>query len=171
MENTSVEMYDDDIAVENEPMTEEEVLMKESDILAGLLALSEEKNDEALYSKIRIKRKGKLTLEFRVRPISEEESQQCFRNATKYAKSKPGQPKVAIETDAALNRSYIIYTATVDEDRVKVWDNPRAKQKMDIIHGVDMIDRVLLFGEKDRVISVIDEISGFTDETEKIAKN
>jgi hypothetical protein len=29
-----------------------------------------------------------------------------------------------------------------------------------------MIDRVLLAGEKDRIIDLIDEISGFNDETE-----
>ena len=167
--NTSVEQFDDQIA--NEPMTQDEILMKEGDILAGLLNLDREKDDTGSFRKVQIKRKGVLMLEFRVRPISEEESQQCFRNATKYAKSKPGQPRIPIETDSAKNRSYIIYTATVDEDRQKVWDNPKALQAMNLLQGVDMIDRVLLAGEKAAIIAIIDEISGYTDETEELAKN
>ena len=169
--NTSVENYDDTLMAGHEPMTQDEILMNESDILAGLLELGREKDDKANFRTIQIKRNGILKLEFRVRPLSEEESQQCHRNATKYAKSRPGQPKIPIETDAAKYRSYLIYAATVDEDRERVWDNPRAMQALDIAHGVDMIDIALLAGEKARLIAVIDEISGYTDEMEELAKN
>ena len=167
--NTAVENYDE--GSEYESITQDEILMKENDILAGLLALDKERDDAENYRKIQIKRKGMLHLEFRVRPISEEESQQCFRNATKYAKSKPGMPRTAIETDSAKNRSYIIYTATIDEDRAKIWDNPKALRAMNLLQGVDMVERVLLAGEKAAIIQIIDEISGFTDEMEELAKN
>ena len=39
------------------------------------------------------------------------------------------------------------------------------------MQGVDMIDAVLLSGEKDRVIDVINEISGYDDGLEETAKN
>ena len=110
-------------------------------------------------------------LEFRIRPISEDESQECWRKATKFAPYKPGQPKKAIETNTSLFRSHLIYTATVEDDRAKTWDNRQAQAAFQIFQGVDMIDRVLLAGEKSRVIDVIDEISGFDDELSESAGN
>jgi hypothetical protein len=82
---------------------------------------------------------------------------------TVYTPTKPGQPRKPIETDSALSRSYVIYAATVDEDRDKVWDNKKALDKLGLLQGVDMIDRVLLAGEKARVLDKIDEISGFNE--------
>jgi len=169
--NTNTEMYDAPINDEAAPMTQEEILTNEGDILQGLLSLGRERDDEANYTTIQIKRNGAVKLEFRIRPITEEENQQCVRMATKYAPTKPGQPKVAIETDGTKARSHIVYTATVDEDRAKVWDNQAAKNAFNILDSVDMVDMVLKAGEKDGVIKVIDEISGFNDETEELVGN
>jgi hypothetical protein len=167
--NTAYEAYDENI--ENGIPTQDEILMSESDILSGLLELGNEKNDPKNFHKIQIKRDGKLKLEFRIRPLSEEESQICWNNATKFAPHKPGQPKIAIHTDRAKFRSHLIYSATVNEDRAKIWDNKQAQMKLSVIHGVELIDLVLLAGEKDRVTDKIDEISGFNDNLEEIAKN
>ena len=68
-------------------------------------------------------------------------------------------------------RSWLIYTATVDEDRAKLWDNKQAQQAFNVLQGVDLIDSVLLSGEKDRIIDRINEISGYGDETDDTAKN
>jgi len=168
--NTAPEEFDekDD---EQEALSKEEILMSEGDILDGLLKAGKGKDDADNYRKIQIKRKGVLLLEFRVRPLSEDENQACWRNATKYAPTKPGRPKTAIDTNLAQYRSLVIYTATVDEDRAKVWDNKRAQEGLGLVYGVDMIDKVLLNGEKARVFDVIDEISGNNEETEELAKN
>jgi hypothetical protein len=162
---------DNNVNDEHAPMGQDEILMKESDILAGLLSMGMEKANRGLFRKMQIKRDGVLKFEFRVRPISEEESQQCHRNATKYAKTKPGQPRIPLETNPALFRSYIIYTATADEDRAKVWDNPKALEAFNLLQGVDMVDHVLLAGEKSRVLEAIDAISGFALEAEETGKN
>lgn len=165
MSNTNPELYDEEINIEDDtPQTQEEILLNESEILAGLLTLGKSKDEITNYKKIQIKRDGKVVLEFRVRPLSEDESQGCLCGAHKYAPTKPGQPKRIIETNNALYRSRLIYTATVDEDRKKVWDNKQAQMALNILQGVDMIDVVLLAGEKSRIIDVIDEISGFADE-------
>ena len=68
-------------------------------------------------------------------------------------------------------RSWLIYTATVDEDRAKLWDNKQAQQAFNVLQGVDVIDCVLLSGEKDRIIDRINEISGYDDEADETAKN
>jgi hypothetical protein len=171
LKNTTPEAYDDKVEQPEGASTQEEILMSESELLQGLFELGQEKDNAVNYRKIRIKRDGKLKLEFRIRPITEDESQRCLRQATKYAPVKSGQPKRAIETDNALFRSHLIYTATVDEDRARIWDNKKAQDALDVLYGVFMIDKVLLAGEKDRVIDVIDEISGYNEGLDDLAKN
>ena len=174
--NTTPEAFDDNVTTEAgetpvSAMTADEILMSEGDILAGLLDLGKTKDEATNYRKIQIKRGGVLKLEFRIRPITEDEVQACSRRATRYAPTKAGQPKKPIETNSSLFRSYVIYTATVDEDRKKVWDNKQAQAALGVLQGADMIDAVLLAGEKGRVLDTIDEISGFDDDLEELAKN
>lgn len=168
--NTMPEMYDENPAGVETP-TQEDILMNEQDILRGLIEAGTEKDNESAYRKIQIKRGGVLKFEFRIRPISEEESLACHNHATKFAPRKKGQPKREIETNSAKFRSWLIYTATVDEDRAKTWDNRQAQEALNILQGVDMIDAVLLSGEKDRIIDVINEISGYGDDMDETAKN
>jgi len=171
--NTTPELLDGDMGADEQPelMSQEDILMNENDIFTGILEASQVADKAENYRKIQIKRKGKLLFEFRLRSISEDESQKCWRKATKYAFTKPGQPKKPIETDNALYRSYLIYTATVDEDRAKIWDNLKAQGALNILQGVDMVDRVLLAGEKDRVLDIIDEMSGYNDYLEELSGN
>ncbi len=168
--NTMPEEYDENPAGV-ETSTQEEILMNESDILRGLIEAGTEKEKESAYKKIQIRRNGVLKFEFRIRPVSEEESLACHDRATKFAPRKRGQPKREIETNAAKFRSWLIYTATVDEDRAKTWDNKKAQEALDVLQGVDMIDAVLLSGEKDRIIDEINEISGYSDDLDETAKN
>ncbi len=153
------------------PDTKEEILMNEREIMQGLINAGKEKDNENTYEKIQIRRGGVPKFEFRIRPLSEEESVQCREHATKFAPRKRGQPKVEIETNAAKFRSWLIYTATVDEDRAKTWDNKMAQDALGVLQAVDMIDAVLLAGEKDRVIDRINAISGYGDDLEDTAKN
>jgi len=168
--NTMPEIYDENPAGV-ETMSQEEVLMNEDELLRGLIEAGTEKEKESAYKRIQIKRGGVLKFEFRIRPISEEESLACHDHATKFAPRKRGQPKREIETNLAKFRSWLIYTATVDEDRAKTWDNKKAQEALNVLTGVDMIDMVLLSGEKDRVIDEINEISGYGDDVEETAKN
>ena len=152
--NTMPELYDEpEVGMKTAP-TQEETLMNESDLLRGLLAAASEKDSESAYERIQIRRGGVLKFEFRIRPISEEESLKCRDHATKFAPRKKGQPKQAIETNMA-----------------KTWDNKQAQEALNILQGVDMVDAVLLSGEKDRIIDRINEISGYDDDQDETAKN
>lgn len=168
--NTMPEMFDEQPAG-TEQLTQEEILMDESELLRGLIDAGREKNSKDFYKKIQIRRNGVLKFEFRIRPVSEEESLACHDRATKFAPRKRGQPKREIETNASQFRSWLIYTATVDEDRKKLWDNKKALETFNVLLGSDLIDMVLLSGEKDRIIDEINEISGYGDDVEEIAKN
>lgn len=168
--NTMPEIFDE-APTGVEKLSKEDILMNESDILRGLIEAGQEKDDESTYERIQIRRNGVLKFEFRIRPLSEEESLSCREHATKYAPRKKGQPKREIETNTAKFRSWLIYAATVNEDRAKTWDNKKAQEALGVLQGVDMIDAVLLSGEKDRVIDRINEISGYGDDVEETAKN
>lgn len=168
--NTMPEVYDEAPAGV-ETQTQEDILMDEAALLRGLIEAGTEKDSESAYKRVQVRRNGVLKFEFRIRPVSEEESLACHDNATKFAPRKRGQPKREIETNAAQFRSWLIYTATVNEDRAKTWDNNQAQQAFNVLRGVDMIDAVLLSGEKDRIIDLINEISGYSEDTEETAKN
>ena len=168
--NTMPEMYEEQTDGVEQP-SQEQILMSESELLRGPIEAGTEKDSEAAYERIQIRRNGKLKFEFRIRPISEDESLACHDHATKFAPRKRGQPKREIETNMSKFRSWLIYTATVDEDRAKLWDNKQAQQAFNVLQGVDLIDCVLLSGEKDRIIDRINEISGYSDEADETAKN
>ncbi len=145
--------------------------MNESELLRGLIDAGREKNSKDFYKKIQIRRGGVLKFEFRIRPVSEEESMACHDRATRFAPRKRGQPKREIETNGSLLRSWLIYTATVDEDRKILWENKKAMDAFNVLQGVELIDAVLLSGEKDRIIDEINAISGYGDDMEEAAKN
>ena len=59
----------------------------------------------------------------------------------------------------------------MDEDRAKIWDNKNAWKALNVLNGIDLIDRTLLAGEKDAVLELIDKISGYSVTAEETAKN
>ena len=112
-----------------------------------------------------------LTLSFRIHPLSEDDFMACRKRHTKYKKNRQaGGIKVADEVDASAYRSAVIYEATVEEDRRKIWDNKAAWEKLDVIAGYQLVERVLKGGEKDAIYDKIEEISGYGS-VEEIAKN
>ena len=72
--------------------------------------------------------------------------------------------------DGSAYRSSVIYEATVEEDRKKIWDNQAAWGKLDVLSGYQLIEKVMKGGEKDYIYGKIEEISGY-DSMEEIAKN
>ena len=88
--NTMPEMFDEQ-PEGTEQSTREQILMSESELLRGLIEAGTEKDSETFYERIQIRRGGKLKFEFRIRPVSEEESLACHDHATKFAPRKRGQ--------------------------------------------------------------------------------
>lgn len=73
--------------------------------------------------------------------------------------------------DAARYRAQLIYEATVEEDRDKIWDNRDAWKNLNVLNGIDLVEVVLKSGEKDEILSKLDEISGYQPTMEDVAKN
>ena len=146
--------------------TQEEVLMKEEDMLLGLLSAA--RDIEETTKTIRIERKGKLYFQFSIQPVSDEEIQKCLKSCTKYYKNPAGKnlPKIEGETDWVTYKAKKIYIATVESDKAKLWDNPKIKSELDALLPEDVINAVLLPGEKNRISELIDELSGYNNDDE-----
>lgn len=151
----------------------EEILTNEDALLRGLFEAANYKNDKENRVRVDIKRKERILFSFHIHPLTEEEINNCREEATKYVRSsKYGGIKLPENTDKVRYRSNKIYAATVEEDRKKLWDNRNAQLKLDVISPVDMIDKVLLAGEKEKIDELIEEISGFEDASlVEVAKN
>ncbi len=180
----TVGIVNEDIAEENgvqiqeldltEEETKEQIRLNEEDLIHGLIEASGYVNDES--QPIQIVRNGRLFFEFSVRPLSEEEYDKCKKKWTKYVRNKQFGMKLPEETNSIKYRAALIHTATVAEDREKLWDNKKVwealKSKgLQILSGLDVIEYCLKAGEKDRVLEVIDNISGYESNMEELAKN
>lgn len=147
---------------------------KEEDFIQGLL-------DAAAYSDeerqpVEIAREGKVYFKFTIRPLSEAEYDQCKKKCTKYVRNKSFGIKMPEETDSAKYRASLIYRATVEEDREKLWDNKKVwealrNKGLPVMNGIDVIECTLKAGEKDKVIEIIDELSGYGSNLEEVIKN
>ena len=146
----------------------------EAGYLAGLLDAAENAEEE----KIEIVRNGKLYFVFSIHALADETLYEIRKKYTKYAKNKRTGTKVAEGVDNAKLRSSMIYNATIAEDQEKLWNNKQVQEALrrrgkHIINALDVIDAVLLPGEKENVLAVLDELSGYDTEETKVetAKN
>lgn len=157
-----------------EEETKEQVRTNEEDFIQGLIAAVEFVNDET--QRIEIIRGGKLFFAFNIRPLGAEEYEKCRKKHTKYVRNRQLGMKMPDETDRVKYQSAIIYTATVDEDKAKLWDNKKVwetlrNKEYQVMNGLDVIEFALKAGEKDKVIEAIDRLSGYESNIEEVAKN
>lgn len=165
-------MKENEFNDQNETPEKEAYLMNENELLKGLLEAAQGKSSEENFVRLEVARNGKVYFNFRIRPLSEEEYTKCREDATKYVRNKQfGGIKLPEDTNTVRFRSALIYTATVEEDRKKIWDNKEAQKALKVLNGVDMIDQVLFAGEKDKILERIDSISGYESKLEEVAKN
>ena len=161
--------------IEEIELTEEEnkgqLRTYENDILKGLLAAANYETEEENIHPIEIARNGVVLFTFHIRPLSEEEYQKCKDKNTKYVRNKQLGIKFPENTDSVRYRSALIYQATTKEDREKIWDNKEAWKALNVLTGIDLIEKTLLAGEKDAILEKVDKISGYTSTTEEVAKN
>lgn len=133
----------------------------EQDILKGLLTAAAFKTEEDNIHPVEVVRNDVVLFTFRIRPLDEKEYHECKEKNTKYVRNRNLGIRFPEDTDSVRYRSALIYQATVDEDRTKVWDNKDAWHALKVLSGVDLIDKILLAGEKDAILDRIDQISGY----------
>ena len=178
---TSVQIVNEEqenMAVTEVETTEEEnktlIRMNEDDFIQGLIDAADYAKDDT--QPIEIARNGKVLFAFEIRPLSEEEYNKCKKKHTKYVRNKQFGMKLPEETNTVKFRDALIYTATVEADREKLWDNKKVWESLrakdlQIMNGLDVIEYCLKAGEKDKIIECIDSLSGFEENIEEVAKN
>lgn len=167
----STEGYQVEENVRDEEFSKEETQNQlrtvENDFIAGMLEAAEYKTKET--RKIEIIRDGNLFFSFHIHAVGEEEAERCKKRHTKYVRNKSIGLKFAEETDSPRFRSSLIYNATDEKDRAELWDNKKvwnglSSQGYPIVNALDVIEAVLLGGEKAQIIEEINKLSGFETE-------
>lgn len=149
-----------------------EARANEDDLLNGLLAAANYKDDENETVEIVIARGGRDLFSFRIHPLSEDDFNRCRKRCTKYVKSKSQAGiRVPEEVDTVRYRCMLIYEATVPEDRAKVWDNKKLWKAKDLATGIEAVDILLKAGEKNAICEKLDAISGYELSEEDISEN
>lgn len=147
--------------------TQNQLRTVENDFIAGMLEAAEYRTKET--RKIEIIRDGKLYFSFHIHAVGEEEADRCKKRHTKYVRNKNIGLKFAEETNSPRFRSSLIYNATDEKDRAELWDNKKVwnglnGQGYPIVSALDVIEAVLLGGEKAQIIEEINKLSGFETE-------
>lgn len=143
--------------------------------LQGMLEAA--KFQRTRFKTIEIVRDGTVYFTFRIRPLTEAEYEFCKEKSTKYVRNKQLGFKMPESTDNVKYRSRLIYAATDAEDRKQTWDSKQLWNALEqagviVITGTDVIDAVLMPGEKAAVVEEIDKLSGFENENlEEVTKN
>lgn len=136
----------------------------EYDLVTGLLEAAEFRNNEE--KEVEIRRNGKLLFTVHVRAVSDDEGRIARKNATTYGKNPAGKgyPPIEKEYNSSLFHSWLIYIATREDDKEKIWGNHAIMDKYSLLRPVESIDVLLKHGEKMKLIDIITEISGIEDE-------
>lgn len=152
--------------------TQGQLRIKEEDFISGMLEAAAYKSEELVQ--IDIVRSGKHFFSFKIHALGEQEANASRKRHTKYVRNKQIGIKFAEETDNSKFRSSLIYHATTQEYRDKLWDNKQVWNGLiakghQIVTALDVIEAVLLGGEKDMIIDEINQLSGFnTDNLEEV---
>ncbi len=141
----------------------EELVFNEDEILR---ALTDQSHHEDLTKTIEVSLGNRAKFSFRIRPLSEKEWDKCRERNTKYQKNRRlGGMRLPESTDTTGYHSDLIYTATVAEDRAKLWDNKKLWAAVNALTGTDMVDKLIPYaGKKQQIIEQIEQISGYNDE-------
>lgn len=158
----------------SEEETKDLIRANEEDFIQGLIDAADFASEET--QRVEIIRDGRLYFAFNIRPLSSQEYEKCKKKHTKYVRNKQLGMKLPEETDRVKYQSAVIYEATVDEDRRKLWDNRKVWDALNakedrIMNGLDVIEYCLKAGEKDKVLEAIDKLSGYETDLEEVAKN
>lgn len=109
--------------------------------------------------------RGDVVFGFTLRALSEREMVTCRERCTR-------RTERGAKLDESAYHSALIYAATAEEDRQTLWDARGAWREFGALTGEDMVDALLLAGEKKRALNAIARLSGYANEgLEKEIKN
>lgn len=155
---------------------EEDTKEDEHDLVMALLKASSFRSEESV-TKVEVKRNGEFLFALKIRPLGDNEVKIARKKATIYTSNPNGKklPKIKKDFDTSVFHSWLIYLATTEEDKRKIWGNKAILDKFNLLENMESIDYLLTFAEKDKLVDLVGEISGIDDEEavslEEYAKN
>ena len=165
---TFEEIYAEEMG-NGEPITEEEkkefLAFNEAELLKALKG-EDDHVEETKTIKIKF-RSAQFT--FRIRGLSEKEYNECHEMATTYQKNKRlGGMRLPEKTDTVKYHTLLIFKATVDADKAKLWNNKNLWAAVNAVTGTDLVDILIPeAGKKQAIVEQIEKLSGFDDEAEE----
>ena len=138
----------------------------EQDIVSALLEASALRPIESkTYPEVIIKRGDKVLFTFKIHGLDDDEWAKCRRQNTR------NRGKRTEELDDARFASQVVYEATVDEDKERLWKNKAAWKKFNVVNGVDLVSAVLTYAERTKISERVMGLAGFDDDLEDLIKN
>ena len=128
----------------------------EQDIVSALREAGSWRKDN-VQREVRITRGENLLFSFKIEPIDEDTWSKCRRQNTR------NKGKRTEELGNSRFLSQVIYEATIDEDKARLWRNKDVWKKFNATNGADVVNIVLKPGEKTKIVETISDISGYDD--------
>lgn len=142
---------------------------KEYDIVEALLKAANFREDEDMITTAEIRRNGILLFEVDIHPIGDEEARRLRRKATDYMVNPVNAklPKVEKFFDQGKFNAMIIYEATTDKDKKRIWGRPEIMEKYNLVEPWESVNILLTVGEKNNLSDEVLKISGWEDDIVK----
>lgn len=125
----------------------------EGDIVNALLNAADFRTNSE-PRKITIERAG---FSFEIQAVNEDNVARAQKLSTK------NRGRRNEETDWQRYAAHLIYFATVDDDKARIWDNRDVWQALNAVNGADVIYKCLTPAERAEIVSIIEKISGYDD--------
>lgn len=139
----------------------------EKSLISALLEAADYKSASEENTKtIQVKKNGKVLFTFRIRGLSQSEIDAAAKKATKQIPNPAGPkyPAISGERNRSAYYNNLVFIATVEEDRKKIWENAEFNRKFNILDAADSVNEILKGGIKSKVVDEILKLSGFDGE-------
>lgn len=100
---------------------------------------------------------ARANFSFEIRGVNEDEVARAQKLSTRNRGRRDEQ------TDWNRYAANLIYLATVDEDKARLWDNRDVWQALNAVNGADVVFKCLKPAERADIVAVIEKLSGYDD--------
>lgn len=149
----------------NAPLTEDALDNIEGNIVDALLQAAAYRNVENHRQPVKIVRNKKVLFRFTIEALDEDTWRRCRAQNTRN-KGKRNE-----ETDEARFISQLIYEATIEEDKQRVWNNKAVWKQLNVLTGVDVVNAVLLPAEKIKLAEELEKLSGYNEDLDEMIES
>lgn len=142
----------------------------ELDLIERLFSAAGYKEDPANIVEIDITRNGKFLFTLHIHPLGDDDVAKANKEAAIMVRNPGGKhlPKIQADSDKSKYKSWMIYLATTEEDQKQIWGNPALMSKLGVYQPWEVIDKLLILGDKAKLLEKITEISGLDDEEDEM---